>query len=52
MVMLGFGFAKLILVPASAVLLGVACIRGERVVVVVAGFACLVGESIVNVATI
>ena len=40
------GMAKVVLIPATLVLLGVACIKGERMIVVALGFLCLVGETL------
>jgi len=37
---------KPVLVPAVLVLLGVACVKGERMVVVAIGFLCLAGETL------
>ena len=40
------GMAKVVLIPATVVLLGSACIKGERIIVVALGFLCLVGETL------
>lgn len=38
--------AKPVLIPLALVLLGAACLKGERLAVVAAGFLCLVGETL------
>jgi hypothetical protein len=38
--------AKPVLVPVVLVLLGIACVKGERMVVVAAGFLCAAGETL------
>jgi hypothetical protein len=40
------GMAKCVLIPAALVLLGLACLKGERLFVVVLGFLCLTGETL------
>jgi hypothetical protein len=40
------GMAKVVLIPATLVLLGIACIKRERMIVVALGFICLVGETL------
>ena len=38
--------AKPVLVPVTLILLSVACVKGERMVLVATGFLCLVGETL------
>ena len=38
--------AKPVLIPVVLVLLGIACVKGERIVVVEAGFLCAAGETL------
>jgi hypothetical protein len=38
--------AKCVLIPIVFVLLSLACMKGERIVVVVLGFLCLAGETL------
>lgn len=40
------GMAKVVLIPVTLSLLGIACVKGERMVVVAFGFLCLVGETL------
>ena len=40
------GMAKCVLIPAALVLLGLACVKGERMFVVASGFLCLTGETL------
>jgi quinol-cytochrome oxidoreductase complex cytochrome b subunit len=40
------GIAKPVLVPVTLVLLGIACIKGERMLVVSLGFLCLAAETL------
>ena len=38
--------AKPVLIPVALTLLGIACLRGERIAIVVTGFLCLAGETL------
>lgn len=38
--------ARPVLVPVALALLGVACVKGERVAIVATGFLCLAGETL------
>lgn len=38
--------AKPVLIPVALTLLGIACVRGERIAIVVTGFVCLAGETL------
>ena len=40
------GIAKCVLIPATLILLGLACLKGEGLLVVVLGFLCVTGETL------
>ena len=40
------GMAKCVLIPAALVLLGLACLKAERIFVVALGFLCVTGETL------